>query len=260
MYRTHPAEFEYHRPASLDEALSLLSGDARPLAGGHSLLPLMKLRFATPAALVDLGRIPGLDAIAANGDAVTIGATATHAAVASSDELATACPVLAGTAAGIGDRQVRNRGTIGGSVAHGDPGADYPTVLTALGATIVVRGAGGEREVAAEEFFQGPFTTALAEDELVTAVRVPRTPGGAAYVKHRHPASGYAVVGVAAVVRDGSTRLAVGGVTGSPVLADPESVESALAGASIGDSYASTEYRVHLATVLARRALAEAAG
>src|SRR4051794_26507983 len=131
MYRSHPAEFAYHRPASLDEAVALLgSGDAvRPLAGGHSLLPLMKLRFAAPSALVDLARIPGLDTIAADGDGLVIGATATHATVAEWDEVASACPVLAETAARIGDRQVRNRGTIGGSVAHADPGADYPTVL-----------------------------------------------------------------------------------------------------------------------------------
>jgi carbon-monoxide dehydrogenase medium subunit len=262
----HPGEFAYHRPASLDEAVSLLgSGDgARPLAGGHSLLPLMKLRFTTPTALVDLARIPGLDAIEADGDGGRIGAMVTHAAVASSDAVASRCLVLAETAAGIGDRQVRNRGTIGGSVAHADPGADYPTVLTALGATIVVTGGGGEREIAAGDFFRGPFTTALAEGELVTAVRVPGSTG-AAYVKHRHPASGYAVAGAAAVIANGSVRVAIGGVTGAPVLvtggtADEAAgaVAGALGDASIGDSYASTEYRVHLANVLAKRALAAA--
>ena len=203
MYTQRPAEFTYHRPASLDEAIGLLvgDGDARPLAGGHWLLPLMKLRLAEPAALVDLGGIPGLDGIEIDGDGAAhrrardacggrcIGARAGASAAS-----------LAETAGGIGDRQVRNRGTIGGSLAHADPGADYPTVLTALGATIVVvRGSSGEREVAAEDFFTGVFTTALEPGELVTAVRVPVVDAGAgaAYAKHRHPASGYAVAGVA---------------------------------------------------------------
>src|SRR3954451_22021029 len=228
MYRSHPAAFEYHRPASVDEAVALLgSGDgARPLAGGHSLLPMMKLRLASPAALVDLGRIPGLDLIQSTEDGVTIGATATHAAVAEHRDVQLACPVLSETAAQIGDRQGRNRGTIGGSVAHADPGADYPTVLTALGATIVATGPGGEREIAAGDFFQGVFTTALADDELVTAVRVPGTTG-AAYAKKKHPASGYAVAGAAAVVANGSVRLAIGGVAGAPVLVTAGSAEEA---------------------------------
>jgi carbon-monoxide dehydrogenase medium subunit len=281
MYRSHPGAFAYHRPASLDEAVMLLSegGDIHPLAGGHSLLPMMKLRIAAPGALVDLGRIPGLDEIDVDADGVTIGATATHAAVAGSEAVATACPVLAETAAAIGDRQVRNRGTIGGSVAHADPGADYPTVLTALGATVVVTGPGGERDVAADDFFRGIFTTALTAGELVTAVRVPRTTAGtgAAYSKWKHPASGYAVAGAAAVVSAGSVRLAIGGVTGKPVRATAaeellagsvpsaetiahaaRAVAGSIGGDTLGDSYASGEYRVHLATVLARRALTTA--
>jgi carbon-monoxide dehydrogenase medium subunit len=281
MYTMRPATFSYHRPTSLDEAIGLLGDEARPLAGGHSLLPLMKLRLATPEALVDLGRIPGLDAIDADGDGVRIGALATHAAVASSDVVRAQCPVVAETAADIGDPQVRNRGTIGGSVAHADPGADYPTVLTALGATIVVRGSGGEREIAADDFFLDIFATALASSELVTAVQVPSTPTGASYAKHRHPASGYAVVGVAAAVAvDGGTcsraRVVVGGVTGTPVvaaaagdgLAGQTPSEEAIAEAAArvpeslsnatGDTYASGEYRLHLASVLAARALAAA--
>jgi aerobic carbon-monoxide dehydrogenase medium subunit len=281
MYTMRPATFSYHRPTSLDEAIGLLGDEARPLAGGHSLLPLMKLRLATPEALVDLGRIPGLDAIDADGDGVRIGALATHAAVASSDVVRAQCPVVAETAADIGDPQVRNRGTIGGSVAHADPGADYPTVLTALGATIVVRGSGGEREIAADDFFVDIFATVLAPGELVTAVQVPSTPTGAAYAKHRHPASGYAVVGVAAAVAvDGGTcsraRVVVGGVTGTPVvaaaagdgLAGQTPSEEAIAEAAArvpeslsnatGDTYASGEYRLHLASVLAARALAAA--
>src|SRR5439155_9216028 len=198
MYTTRPAPFTYHRASSVDEAVSLLAelDDARPLAGGHSLLPAMKLRLSTPAALVDIGSIPGLAAIERDGDGIRIGALATHASVAASELVRSDCPILSDAAALIGDRQVRNRGTIGGSLAHADPGADYPTVVTALGATIVVQGPNGEREVAADDFFTGVFTTALEQGELLTAVRVP-TVQKAAYEKHRHPASGYAVVGVA---------------------------------------------------------------
>ncbi|MGZ4353131.1 MAG: FAD binding domain-containing protein, partial [Gaiellaceae bacterium] len=162
MYTIRPAEFDYVRPASLDEALAALAAeDARPLAGGHSLLPMMKLRLARPATLVDIARIPGLDGIRLDGDTLRIGALARHAAVASSDVVRDACPVLAETAAGIGDPQVRNRGTIGGSLAHADPGADYPTVTKALGATITVAAADGTREVGADDFFVGTWTTAL---------------------------------------------------------------------------------------------------
>jgi carbon-monoxide dehydrogenase medium subunit len=279
MYTTRPAEFTYHRPSSVDEAVSLLAelDDARPLAGGHSLLPAMKIRFSTPAALVDLASIPGLDTIERDDGGIRIGALATHAGVAASDAVRDGCPALAEAAALIGDRQVRNRGTIGGSLAHADPGADYPTVVKALEATITAVGAGGSREIGADELFTGIFTTALEPGELVTSVRVPAT-ASAAYVKHKHPASGYAVAAVAAVVAvEGGTctsaRVVVGGVTGTPVLA--EAAGAALEGSSpsddviadasaqvagalgdaIGDTYASAAYRTHLATVLARRAL-----
>jgi aerobic carbon-monoxide dehydrogenase medium subunit len=280
MYTMRPAEFEYHRPRSLDEALSVLGEESRPLAGGHSLLPLMKLRLSTPEALVDLAGVPGLDAIEEDGDGLRIGALATHGSVAASELVRSRCPVLAETAALIGDAQVRNRGTLGGSVAHADPAADYPTVLKALGARIAVAGSGGERDVAADEFFVDVFTTALQPGELVVASKVPSTPSGtgAAYLKHRHPASFYAVVAVAAVasVGDGSctaARLTIGGVMGTPVdaaaAADslagaPTSEESAAAAAEkvadalpspMSDTYASGEYRVHLATVLAKRAV-----
>jgi aerobic carbon-monoxide dehydrogenase medium subunit len=285
VYTQRPAEFDYHRPTSLDEAIGLLAEDgARALAGGHSLLPLMKLRFAEPRAIVDLGRIPGLDGIEQDGDSLRIGALATHASVAASELVRSQCRVLATTAEGIGDRQVRNRGTIGGSLAHADPGADYPTVTKALGATIVATGSGGEREIAADDFFTGVFTTSLEQGELVTIVRVPVVgPGtGAAYEKHRNPASGYAVVGIAAVVKvEGgkctAARLVVGGVTGTPehataaagamigiapvdqaaIAAAAEKVSEALGGA-VGDTYASAEYRVHLAQVLAKRAITAA--
>ena len=260
----HTASFDYHRPSTVAEAVGLLGSvdGARLLAGGHSLLPVMKRRLAAPAALVDLGRIPGLDGISATADGgLEIGALATHAAVAGSATVAGAWPVLSETAAMIGDAQVRNRGTMGGSVAHADPAADYPPVLVALGATITAEGANGAREIAASDFFVDLFTTALADGEIVTKVAVPARAGrGAAYVKHRHPASSYAVVGVAAVSDGASGHLVVGGATGSPVAVagtDPAAIPAAITD-PIGDIYASGEYRVHLATVLARRALATA--
>jgi carbon-monoxide dehydrogenase medium subunit len=243
----------------------------------------MKLRLSTPSALVDIGRIPGLGDVVRDGGRLRIGALATHAAVAQSALVREACPVLAETAAVIGDPQVRNRGTFGGSIAHADPGADYPTVLKALGAGITLVGRGGEHEVAADDFFLGIFTTAAGPGELVTSAAVPAAqPGsGAAYLKHAHPASGYAVVGVAAAVSVEAgtcTRatVTVGGVAPAPVHATGAS--DLLAGASpsaetiaaaaqavpesldepMGDAYASGEYRVHLASVLARRALTAA--
>jgi carbon-monoxide dehydrogenase medium subunit len=280
MYTMRPAEFTYHRPSSVDEAVSLLDEDSRPLAGGHSLIPLLKLRLATPSALVDLGRIPDLAGISENGGGLTIGALTTHATVAASEVVRATCPVLAETAGQIGDVQVRNRGTIGGSVAHADPAADYPTVLKALGATITAAGSDGERQIAADDFFVGILATALEPGELITSVSVPATAAGtgAAYVKHRHPASFYAVVGVAAVVSVGGgtcteATLTVGGVTSPPVRATeaadalkggPGSEEAIAAAAekvpeSIGtatsDAYASGEYRTHLAKVLAGRAV-----
>jgi carbon-monoxide dehydrogenase medium subunit len=282
MYTMRPAEFEYHRPTSLDEAISLLGEveGSRAIAGGHSLLPMMKLRLANPPVLVDLGGIPGLDGIAGNGG-LTIGALATHASVAASEIAIGIAPVVPETAALIGDRQVRNCGTMGGSVAHADPGADYPTVLKALGATITATRGDGEREIAADDFFRGMFATALEPGELVTSVKVPATGAGtgAAYLKHAHPASRYAVVGVAAVVtvENGSctsARLTVGGLTAPPMDAPIETLvggpgsEEAIAAAAekvpdslpdaAGDTYASGEYRKHLATVLAKRALREA--
>jgi aerobic carbon-monoxide dehydrogenase medium subunit len=281
MYTMRPAEFEYYAPTSLDEAISLLGSieDSRPLAGGHSLLPMMRLRLATPAALVDLGRIPGLDEISASNGGLTIGALATHAAVAGSEVAIGIAPVIPETAAGIGDLQVRNCGTIGGSVAHADPGADYPTVLKALGGMINAAGKDGEREISADDFFRGIFETALERGELVTSVKVPAIPAGtgAVYVKRRHPASGYTIVGAAAVVnvKDGecsAARLTIGGVASPPVHATaaaeslvggPASEEAIAAAAekvpeslpnAMGDRYASSEYRTHLATVLAKRA------
>jgi carbon-monoxide dehydrogenase medium subunit len=281
MYTMRPAEFKYYAPTSLDEAISLLGSieDSRPLAGGHSLLPMMRLRLATPVVLVDLGRIPGLDEISAGNGGLTIGALATHAAVAGSEVAIGIAPVIPETAAGIGDLQVRNCGTIGGSVAHADPGADYPTVLKALAGVITAAGKEGEREISADDFFRGIFETALERGELVTSVKVPAMPAGAGavYVKRRHPASGYTIVGVAAVVtvengEFSAARLTIGGVTSPPVHATaaadalvggPGSDEAIAAAAekvseslpnAMGDRYASSKYRTHLATVLAKRA------
>ena len=284
----YPANFDYYRPSTVQEAIALLSKDknAKVLAGGHSLLPAMKLRTSAPSALVDLGRIKDLAGIKADGNTVTIGAMTTHAMVASSDIVKSKCPILAETAAMIGDTQVRNRGTIGGSLAHADPAADYPTTIVALGATITATGAKGSRSIAADQFFVGLLTTALDPTELITAVSVPAYGAmkgmGGAYITHMHPASSYAVVGVAALVgldKGKCTRviLALGGATVNPVHAD--AAEKALTGQEpsaanieaaaalvakaitnpLSDVYASSEYRVHLATVLAKRALTTAA-
>ena len=273
--------FEYHRPTTVAEAVALLAAnpDARVLAGGHSLLPLMKLRLATPPAVVDIGRIRELAGIRRS-VGLEIGALTTHAAVAAAPEVAATCPLMAEAAAQIGDTQVRNRGTIGGSLAHAHPGADLPTVMLALDAVMTAIGSGGSREIAADDFFQGLFTTALQPAEILTGIRVPLPPAGtgAAYLKHRHPASSYAVVGVAALVTlrgsqyDG-VRLVVGGATPRPVRCS--AAEAALQGHDTGegtiaaaarlvgeaitdpmsDLYASAEYRRHLATVMAERAL-----
>jgi aerobic carbon-monoxide dehydrogenase medium subunit len=281
----YPESFAYFRPKTIAEASALLKKNkgARVLAGGHSLLPAMKFRLATPKALVDIGGIKGLCGVQMRGKTVWIGAMTTHADVASSPIVRKSCPMLAETAAQIGDLQVRNRGTMGGSIAHADPAADYPTALAALGATIVARGLKGERKIPAEKFFVDLFTTALKPGEIVTAILVPTTNKGrgAAYAKHPHPASRYAVAGAAAVVEvaDGKVvraSIVIGGVTATPARAGaaeaalvgkkPDSATVASAAALLadalpepmGDAYASGEYRVHLASVLARRALTAA--
>jgi carbon-monoxide dehydrogenase medium subunit len=283
MYTSHPAAFTLHRPQSVEEAVGLLDDDTRPLAGGHSLLPLMKLRLSVPGALVDLSRVSALRGIREEGDDLVVGAMTTHAELAASELVQRRCPLLAEAAGMIGDRQVRNRGTVGGSVAHADPAADYPTVLSALGATVTAAGPAGERPIAAADCFEGIFETALQPNELVSSVRVPAT-GSArgVYLKHRHPASRYAVVGVAAVVaRDGGScsraDVFVGGASAVPVrveaardlvgtTADEETIARvadgvpALLGDAFTDTYASGEYRRHLAKVMTRRALQRAFG
>jgi carbon-monoxide dehydrogenase medium subunit len=268
-----PASFEYVRAGSADEALAALAehGDeAKILAGGMSLLPLMKLRLATPSVIVDAGRLRDLSYVRDAGDHVAIGALTRHRDLETSGLLGRECGVLRAVAAQVGDNQVRHRGTLGGSVAHGDPASDLPAALLALDATMVVRGAAGERTVAAAEFFVGFLETALAPDELLTELRVPKHgPGGFSYQKFNRRAQDWATVGAVAV-RDGATRVALVNMGATPLraggveaaLAAGASIEDAAARAAEGteppsDLNATPEYRQHLAQVLVRRALAE---
>ncbi len=282
------ADFDYYRAGSVAEAGALLKQHpgAKLLAGGHSLIPLLKLRLAAPAAVIDIGRIAELKGITVRSGLVRIGALTTHADLASSAALREHCPALADAAAQVGDPAVRNRGTIGGNVAHADPASDLPTVLTALGARFAITGPAGSRTVDARSFFQGMMATSLGEHDLLVAVEVPaKTAGqGMAYVKFVHPASRYAVIGVAAVLSvSGGTctgaAVAVGGLVPQPVRA--ASVEKVLVGQALspdliakaaaqvskdlgpdilGDLYASAEYRRAMAPVWVKRALMKAAG
>lgn len=277
-----PANFDYESPSTLKEALELLgsNGEAKILAGGHSLLPAMKMRLANPPALIDIGRIAGLNHIRESGDKVVIGAMTPHADVASSAILHKTSPLLAMAASQIGDRQVRNRGTLGGSLAGAHPAADYPAAVLALDAEIVAVSRSGERVIAAANFFSGMFTTALRPDEIITEVRIPKTQGeGVAYRKFHHPASGYAVVGVAVRLRasggkvehvavgiTGVAQIAYrasaveGALRGKPVSAASEAAGHAADGVdAIGDNFASADYRKHLAAVYTKRALQQAA-
>ena len=281
-----PSEFEYHQAHSVQDAIEQLGKhpDAKLLAGGHSLLPMMKLRLAQPALLIDIGRIAGLNAIKADNGSISIGALATHYQIESSDLLKKSCPILPDAEYHVADIQVRNRGTIGGNLAHADPASDLPAVALALGAELRVTGPGGQRTITADNFFVDVLTTALNPQEILTEVRVPalKSGQGAAYAKHPHPASHYAVVGVAAIV----TRDAAGNCTACRVAvtgAGPKAVrasatEAALTGKALtadniaaaashaadgidclSDSYASAAYRAHLVTVYAKRAIAQAA-
>lgn len=281
----YPQNFDYYRPSTLAEAAELLRSkkDAKLLAGGHSLLAAMKLRVASPAALVDIGRLKELKGIKAGPAGLEIGALTTYAEIAASDAVKKSCAVLAEAAAQIGDIQVRNRGTIGGSLAHADPAADLPTVMLLLGAKLTASDGKATRTLDADAFFVDILTTALKPGELLTSISVP-TCGkgvGAVYLKHRHPASSYAVVGVAALVelaggKCGRVAIAIGGTTVKPVRA--VAAEKALTGQApdaaafasaaekvrealkdtLSDTYASGEFRTHLATVMTRRALAAA--
>ncbi len=279
----HPASFAYAAPRSLGEVFDLLTqhgDDAKLLAGGHSLLPAMKLRLLEPGFLIDLGQVPELRGVRLDGDTLAIGALTVHADVGASDLVRQRLPGLADAAAVIGDMQVRNRGTIGGSVAHADPGADFPVILTALNASFVLASRSGTRTVAADDFFLDFFTTALGPGEVLTEIRVPLPAAGAgtAYAKLGHPASGYVVVSAGAQLIPGpagvcqSARVAIGGLAGGPFRAaatetalqgnqlTPEVIARAAAQAAEGaepddDVYASADYKRHLAAVYARRAI-----
>jgi aerobic carbon-monoxide dehydrogenase medium subunit len=253
--------FQLRQAATVEEAAELLeeSGeDAKLLAGGQSLIPLMKLRFAAPATLVDIGRVAGLSYVREDGDGIAIGALTRHAELASSELLQERCAVLAEAAGEIGDPQVRNRGTIGGSLAHADPNADLPAVVVALGAELVAVGPAGQRTIPAREFFQGYLTTALAPTEVLTEVRVPAIEGGSAYVKFNRRAQDWALVGCAAVVRNGMETVCWTGVGAKPVLAEGDWRGVANRLEPSGDLSGSPEYKRHLAGVLAERALSKA--
>jgi len=213
-----PAKFGYIKASSLSNAIELLGkhgDDAKLLSGGHSLIPAMKLRLSRPEVLIDISGISGMNSISEDGDEIVIGANCTHAAIASSDLINDKLNILTQTAKYIGDIQVRNRGTIGGSLAHADPAADYPAVVLACDAKIQVEGKNGKRTIPATEFFLGIFTTALYEDEIITAIRFPKVANGN-YQKFFQSASRFAVVGVA-VVKDGdSVKVGVTGVAGTP--------------------------------------------
>ncbi|SLN76909.1 FAD binding domain-containing protein [Oceanibacterium hippocampi] len=260
--------FDYHRPRSVDDAVRQLGGEAKLLAGGQTFIPTLKQRLAQPDKIVDLGGIAELSGIKVEGDAVVIGAMTRHGAVAASAEVAKAIPALAKLAGGIGDPQVRNMGTLGGSVANNDPAADYPAALLGLGASVETN----KRTVAADDFFTGMFETALGEDEIITRVRFP-VPQAAGYAKFANPASRYALVGVFVARTPGGVRVAVTGA--GPGVFRIGAMETALAGnfsagaidgVSVSadglnsDMHGSAEYRAHLVTVMAKRAIAAAGG
>jgi carbon-monoxide dehydrogenase medium subunit len=278
----YPPKFDYYRAGSISEAVSLMQQHGgKFLAGGHSLIPVMNLRLADPGVLIDIGRLSDLKGISAQNGSVRVGALTTHATIAASDLVPRAMSEAAGW---IGDTQVRNRGTIGGNVAHADPASDMPTVLVALNATFHISGPNGDRTVAAANFFVDLFATALQEGELLTAVEVPK-PGagtGSAYAKLVNPASGYAMVGAAAVVtvqggQCTAASIAVGGLT--PRAMKAPSVEAALVGQSLnaetiaaaaqavqndlgdevlGDIHASADYRRAMVSVYVKRAITAA--
>lgn len=280
------SQFDYKVPKSLDEAVSLLAADpdgAKILAGGHSLIPAMKLRLVQPQTLIDIARLKDLSYIREQGDQILIGATTTHYQIESSELLQRICPLLPECAASIGDVQVRNKGTIGGSVAHSDPAGDWPAAVIALRAELLLTGPNGDRAVSADDFFVDLLTTDLQPGEILREIRIKKPTGkfGQAYQKVRHPASGFAVVGVAVSLNlkaDGSCESASIGVTGVGVKGyraaaaeaallnttlDDETASSAASKVCDGidpnaDLYASGDYRCHLAQVHTRRAIAAA--
>src|SRR6266704_2783551 len=271
-----PSQFDYHQPATLDEAIRLLANteDAKVLAGGHSLLPAMKLRLAQPKTIVDLGRIVELSYIREENGRIVIGAMTTHFEIESSSLLKDKCPLLPELALHIGDVQVRNKGTFGGSLVHADPAADWPAAVLALNAEFEIAGANGRRTVRATDFFVEMMQTAVQSNEILCEIRVPATAKSVAYVKSAQKASGFAIAGVAAVVDKARRTVAIGvsGVAARPYRA--AAVERALGGNALtietvataaakaaqgvdplGDIHASAEFRAHLAQVNTRRAL-----
>ena len=278
------ATFDYHAPATLADAVSLLNdnADAKVLAGGHSLIPMMKLRLSEPSAVIDLGKVEGLSYVNDSGDGLAIGAMTSYYDIINSDAVQQHAPVVAEAAALVADPQVRNMGTIGGSLAHSDPAADMPAVMLALDAEMVATSAGGSRTISADDFFVDLFTTALEPNEILTEIRIPAqgANSGAAYAKMANKASHFAIVGVAAsvTVEDGSVTSARVGVTGAGSSAsrasdsesrlvgssgDADSIRSAAGRAANGielneDVHASAEYREHLTKVFALRAITAA--
>jgi carbon-monoxide dehydrogenase medium subunit len=283
----NPSQFAYQRAGSVDEAIALLrehGESAKLIAGGHSLLPIMKLRLAEPELLVDIGRIPELQGVRRDDGEIAIGALTTHHQIATDAEIRAVVPLLAATAARVGDRQVRNRGTIGGALAHADAAADYPAAILAVEATIVARGPQGERRIPAREFFLDFLTTALRPDEVLTEVRAPAPAArhGWSYQKLANQASGYAIVGVGALVELDGDNACVDirvGVTGAAAVAwRAEATETALRGQRLeseavaaaadlvdggidflDDLHGSAEYRRRVTRGLTRRAILEAA-
>jgi carbon-monoxide dehydrogenase medium subunit len=259
-----PAPFDYVRPATLDEAIGLLAkhgDDAKLLAGGHSLLPAMKLRLAQPKMIVDIGRLPDLRAIRRDGDRIVLGALATHYDIESSELLKKDCPLLPEVASVIGDVQVRNRGTIGGSIVHADPAADWPAAILALDAEMEIAGPNGRRTVKAVDFFVDMLQTAVGPGEILTSIRVAPTGKNVAYEKFAQKASGFAICGIAVA----AGRVGVTGVAAKPYRAlaveqgGADAAEKVVDGVDVlGDIHASSEFRAHLARVHTRRALERA--
>ena len=283
----YPAQFEYHKAGTVKEALDLLAkykDEAKLLAGGHSLLPAMKLRLAQPKHLIDLGKVSGLAGVKEEGGTLVIGAMTTHYAIESSAVLKSKCPLLPEVAGHIGDPMVRNMGTLGGSLAHADPAADWPAAVIALGAELVAEGPKGKRTIKVDDFFKGLLTTALADNEILTEIRVQACGANVkcAYAKFPHPASRFAVVGVAAVLTmDGGGKVSKAsiGITGAGTKAtrakgveaaiagkpaDAASIQAAASSAAEGvdvqaDLQGSVEYKQHLLRVFAKRAMEAAA-
>ena len=274
-----PNAFEYKKANSVDEALGMLSDDAQILGGGQSLIPALKLRLNSPGTLIDISKIENIKSIRDNENSITVGGGATHASIATDAALATHVPMMGQAAREIGDIQVRNRGTIGGSMAHADPAADWPAVLLATDANVNIQGKNGKRTVDIDQFFKGFYETALGEGEIITGISIPKTAfnKNSTYVKFKQPASRFAIVGVAAAAdMDGgvvrSVRIGVTGVGEYAYRAmevekalagkalNAENIDAALDGATngvdvMGDHYASVKYRSHLAKVYIKRAL-----